>query len=58
MTVVSMEFTVLGDISLGVWIVNLPWPLDSIAHGFHDGYTFDGLDIEVVFEDLSSVPLV
>ncbi len=46
MTVVSMEFAVLGDILLGVWIVTLPWPLDCIVHSFHDGYTFDGLDIE------------
>ena len=57
-TVVSMEFAVLGHILLGVWVVNLPWPLDCIAHGFHDGYTLDGLDIEGVFEDPSSVPMV
>ena len=34
-----MEFTVLEDIPLGVWIVNLSWPLGCIAHGIHDGYT-------------------
>ena len=53
-----MEFAVLGDIPLGVWIVNLPWPLDCITHGFHDGYTLNGLDIEGVFGDPSSVPIV
>ena len=55
---VSMEFTVLGDIPLGVWIVNLPWPLDCIAHCFHDGYALNGLDIEGVLRDPSSVPMV
>ena len=53
-----MELTVVGDISLGVWIVILLWPLDYITHGFHDGYTLDGLDVEGVFEDSSSVPMV
>ena len=53
-----MEFVVLGDISLGVWIANLSWPLDCIAHGFHDGYTLDGLNIEGVFGDPSPVPMV
>ena len=58
MTVVSMELAVDGDIPLGVWIVTLSWPLDYIAHGFHDGYTLDGLDVEGVFRDPSSVPMV
>ena len=44
--------------ALGVWIVTLLWPLDCIAHGFHDGYTFDGLDIEGIFGNLSTVPMV
>ena len=48
-----MELTVVGDISLGVWIVILLWPLDYITHGFHDGHAFDGLDIDAVFGDLS-----
>ncbi len=55
---VSMELTVLGDIPLGVWIVSLSWPLDCIAHVFHDCYTLDGFDIEVVFGDLGSVLMV
>ena len=55
---VSMEFKVLGDILLGVWIVNLLWPLDCITHGSHDGHTLDGLDIEGVFRDPSSVSMV
>ena len=55
---VSMELAVLGDIPLGVWIVNLSWPPDCIAHVFHGGYTLDGFDIEGVFEDPSSVPMV
>ena len=58
MTVVSMKLAVLGDILLGVGIVNLSWPLDYISHDLHDGYTFNGLDIEVVFKDQSSVPMV
>ena len=55
---VSMEFTVLGDILLRVWIVSLSWPLDCIAHVFHDGYTLNGFDIEGVLGDSSSVPMV
>ena len=55
---VSMELVVFGDILLEVWIVTLSWPLDCIAYSFHDGYTFDGLDIEGVLRDPSSVPLV
>ena len=55
---ISMKLTVLGDISLGIWIVILPWPFDCVANGFHDGYTLDGLYIEGVFGYLSSVPLV
>ena len=53
-----MELAVLGDILLGVWIVNLSWLLDYIAHVFHDSYTLDGFDIEGVFGDSSSVPMV
>ena len=48
MTVVSIEFAVLGDIPLGVWIGNLPWPLDCIAHVFHEGYTLNVEPIECV----------
>ena len=55
---ISIELTVLGDIPLGVWIVNLLWPFDCIAHVFHDGYTLDGFDIEGVFGDPSSFPMV
>ena len=55
---VSMELVVVSDISLRVWIIILLWPLNCTAHGFHDGYAFDGLDIEGVFRNLSSVPLV
>ena len=53
-----MELAVFGNIPLGVWIVILPWPFDCIAHGFHDGYAFDGLYFEGVFQDPSLVPLV
>ena len=53
-----MDLAVLGDISLGVWIGNLLWPLDCIAHVFHDGYTLNGFDNEGVLGDLSSVPMV
>ena len=55
---ISMKLAVLGDIPLGVWIVDLSWPLDCIAHVFHDGYTLDGFNIEGVLGDLSSVPVV
>ena len=55
---VSMEFAVLGDIPLGVWIVNLSWLLDCIAYVFHDGYTLDGFDIKGVFGDPRSVPML
>ena len=57
-TVVSMKLVVLGHIPLGVWIVCLSWPLDCIAHVLHDGYTLNGLDIEGIFRDLGSVPVV
>ena len=53
-----MEFAVLGDILLGVWIVNLSWPLDCIAYVLHDGYTLDGFDIEGILGDPSSVPVL
>ena len=53
-----MELAVLGDIPLGVWIVNLLWPLDFIADVLNDGYILDGFDIEGVFGDPSSVPMV
>ena len=43
-----MELTSLGSVSLGIWVVGLFGPLDSVAHTFHDSYHFYGLDIEVV----------
>ena len=55
---ISMKLVVLGDISLGFWIVSLPWPLDRIAHVLHDGYTLNGFGIEGVLGDPSSVPVV
>ena len=58
MIVVSVKLAVLGDIPLGVWIVDLSWPLDCIAHVFHDGHTLDWFDIEGVLRDPSSVPMV
>ena len=58
MTVISMKLTIFGDIPLGVWVVRLPWPLDCVAHILHDGYAFNGFDIECVLGDLSSVPVV
>ena len=53
-----MELAVLGDIPLGVWIVRLPWPLHCVAPVLHDGYALNGLDIECVFRDPGSVPMV
>ena len=55
---ISVKLAILGDIPLGVWIVRLPWPLDDVAHVFHDGYTFNGFDIECILRDPSSVPRV
>ena len=52
-----MELAVFGDIPLGVWIVVFSGPLNYVALGFHDGYTLNGLCIEGVFGDPSSVPL-
>ena len=49
-TVISMKLAVLGDISLGVWVIRLSWPLDFVAHVLHDGYTLDGFVIEGVLE--------
>ena len=53
-----MKLAVLGDISIGVWVIRLPWPLDYVAHVLHDGYTLNGFDIEGVLGDPSSVPVV
>ena len=54
--VISMKLAVLSDIPLGVWIIRLPWPLDSVAHVLHDGYTLNGF--EGILGDPSSVPMV
>ena len=56
--VISLKLAVLGDIPLGVRIIHLPWPLDCVAHVLHDGYTLNDFDIEGVFGDSSSVPVV
>ena len=58
MTVVSIELAILSDISLGVRIVSLPWPLDCIAHVLHDSYTLNWFDIEGILGDPSSVSMV
>ena len=57
-TVISMKLTLFGDISLGVWIICLPWPLNCVAQVLHDGYTLNGFNIEGVLGDPSSVPMV
>ena len=53
-----MKLAVLGDIPLGVWIIHLLWPLDYVAHVFHDGDTLNVFDIEGVLGDPSSLPVV
>ena len=58
MVVVSMELAIFGDVPLGVRIVYLPWPLDCVAHAFHDGHALNGFDIEGVLRDPGSVPVV
>ena len=55
---VPMELTVLSDIPLGIWIVILPGPFDRVAHSFHDGFALDGLYIEGVLGNPSSISLV
>ena len=45
---VGMEFALLGSVLLGIWVVRLFGPLDSVAHTFHDSYHFYGVDVEVV----------
>ena len=57
MVVISMELAVLRAIPLGIWIVILLGLFDCVAHIFHDCYVLDGLYIEGVFGDPSSVPL-
>ena len=57
MVVISMELAVLGDIPFGIWVVVLLVPFDCVAHCLHDCYTFDGLYIEVVLKNPSSVSL-
>ena len=54
---IPMEFTVLGSIPLGVWVVGLSEPSDSVDHILHDGDTLNELDIEVVFGNPSMVSL-
>ena len=46
---VCMELAPLGDVPLGVWIDRLLELSDNIAHNFHDGDNFHGLNVEVVF---------
>ena len=58
MVVVPMKLAVHGDIPLGIWIVILLGPFDHVAHNFHDGYALDGLYIEGVLRNLSSIALV
>ena len=58
MAMISIKLVVFGDIPLGIMMVILSWPFDCVAHSFHDGYALDGLYIEGVFGDPSSVPLV
>ena len=55
---ISMKLAVLSDIPLGIWIVILSWLFECVAHGFHDGYTLNGLYIEGVLGNSSSVSLV
>ena len=52
-----MELIVLRGIPLGIRIVILSGPFDCVAYSFHNWYALDGLYIEGVFGDLSSVPL-
>ena len=47
-SMVGMELTPLGDVSLRVQIGWLPGPFDSVTHTFHDGDYFHGLNVEVV----------
>lgn len=57
MVVVSIKLAVLGDISLGIWVVILSRPSGCVTHSFHYCYTFDELYIEVILKNLSSVSL-
>ena len=57
MAIVSTELAVLVDIPLGIWVVVLPGPFDCVSHCLHDCYTLDGLYIEVVLRNPSSVSL-
>ena len=48
MTMVNVELTPRGDVSLGVLIIGLLGPSNSVNHTFHDGYYFHELNIEVL----------
>ena len=54
---VSMKLIVLGNIPLGIWIVILLRPSDCVTHVLHNCYTLDGLNVEIIFRNSSSVPL-
>ena len=48
-SMVGVELTPLGDVSLGVWIGGLPGLFDGVAHILHDADQLHGLNVEVVF---------
>ena len=54
---ISMELALFGDSPLGIWVVVLSGSSDCVAHGLHDCHAFDGLYIEVILRDPSSVSL-
>ena len=52
---VQVELTPLDSVLVGVRIVGHARPFDNISHTLHDGHNLNGLDIEVVLRDMSTV---
>ena len=57
MAVTSMKLAILGDILLAIWVIVLSGSSDYVTHCLHDCYTLNGLYIEVVLRNRSSVSL-
>ena len=54
---VCVEFTILGNVPLGVKVVRLARPLEGVSHPLYEGHNLNRLDIKVVHGDTSEVYL-
>ena len=52
---VGMELTPFGDVTLGIWISQLPEPSDGVTQTFHDGDYLYGLNVVIVLRDTGAI---